>query len=113
MAYNRSLTKRDVIVTTGSQYTFGKGTHGRTIKFRIHPMRNGIQVSRPGRRGGIRSDQKARGGMVVCTAEGERSRCIKSKDLIIFPGGSAKVKKWGSSMMLNGYGSRRRRRRRR
>ena len=97
-------------ITTGSEFTWPGKLHGRKITFKIQPIRGGISIARGGRRGGIRASGKARGGMVVCTAQGERSVCIRGKDLIVFPGGGAKVSRWAkmsgrakSQMMLNGY----------
>lgn len=104
-------TKHDITVTTGSEFTWPDKLHGRKITFKIHPIRNGIQITRGGRRGGIRGEGKARGGMTVCTAEGERSKCIRAKDIIVFPGGGAALRR-KKIAVLNGLGGRRRKGRR-
>lgn len=111
MAKSFKQKTKTLTVTTGSKYDFNsRSVGGRKITFKIHTIRDGLQITRGGRRGGIRGADKAQAGMVVCTAQGAQSVCIRGKDLIVFPGGGAKVAKWArmsgrskSQMMLNGY----------
>lgn len=102
--------RNEITVTTGSDFTWPDKLHGRKITFKVQPIRNGISITRGGRRGGIRAEGKARAGMVVCTSQGAASKCIRGKDLVVFPGGGAKVSAWAkmsgrakSEMLLNGY----------
>lgn len=93
-------------ITTGSAFVWGakKTFGGRKIKFEVCPIKGGVSIRRAGRRGGVRSASKTRGGMTVCVAQGQNSRCIKGPDFIAFPGGAAKTRKWNiPGVMLNGY----------
>lgn len=115
--------KKDcVTITTGSQFLYGAKAKdpwgyfgGRKVTFKVCPIANGIQIARGGRRGGARSypSRTATGGMTMCTARGEGSRCLRGTDFIASPGGGARFKRRGQAhMLLNGFGRYRRRRRR-
>jgi hypothetical protein len=107
MAKSRNKT---ITVTTGSEFTWPHKLHGRRIAFKIQQVRNGIHISRVGRRGGIRGMEKTRGGMVACTARGAQSQCIRAQDIIISPGGGGRLRR-GGLPVYGSYGRRRRRRR--
>jgi hypothetical protein len=101
---------RTITVTTGSEFTWPDKLHGRRVTFKVQAVRNGIHISRGGRRGGIRGSGKTRGGMVVCTARGAQSQCIRGQDFIVRPGGGGALRR-GGLPVYGSYGRRRRRRR--
>jgi hypothetical protein len=73
---------------------------GRTIKYEVclvgpAPGAN-LAIFRGGRRGGIRSEGKKQGGMVACGVG--TSGCIRTKNVFVFPGGSAALKRKGIKM---------------
>lgn len=119
------MRKKSVTITTGSEFTWPDKFSGRKITFKVSPIKNGIQIMRGARRGGIRGAEKARGGMLVCTPTrhggGPRgdetfTHCLRTKDVIIYPGGGAKTRSWSTKAHLHGYSkinrkSRRQRRR--
>jgi hypothetical protein len=117
--------KKDCVrITTGSEFLYGAKAKdpwgyfgGRKVSFLICPVANGIQIARGGRRGGARSDMKSRGGILLCTSQGQNSKCLRAKDFVAFPGGGAKVRAWnrrsgGASQVLNGYSKTHRKHRR-
>ena len=65
-----------------------------------------LSISRGGRRGGIRGEVKTTGGMTVCTARGDDSKCVKGKSMIVFPGGAGRFK--GKFPVLGGLRRKRR-----
>ncbi len=112
-----------VTITTGREFLYGVKAKdpwgyfgGRKVTFKVCAIANGVQITRGGRRGGARRypSAMARGGMVMCTAQGASSKCLRGRDFIAFPGGRAQFKARGQeSMLLNGLAGLRRKRRRR
>lgn len=72
---------------------------GKTTKWDVCAVgfvgtRLGLSVSRGGRRGGIRSENKSKGGIVACSAMGPNSKCVKAPyGAILYPGGGGKLKR--------------------
>ena len=98
---------------TGGQW-YKEKFDGRTIKFKVcligPPPHANLSITRVGRRGGVRGSDKARAGMVACGPNGGAS-CIRVKDLFVFPGGGAAMKRKGVKM-YNRYRRHKRRSRR-
>ncbi len=108
--------------TVGSGGTFepieskGIGLKNRTFSVDVCPVGAGMpsmQLIRPGRRGGIRAAERAKGGILACQAAGQDSKCLRSRyaSLILYPGGAGWAKRKGIQV-FGRYHKRRRRRRR-
>jgi hypothetical protein len=106
--------RKTITVTTGSKFTWPDKLYGRKITFKIQPIKNGIAISRGGRRGGFRAEGKKSGGLLVCQmSHHERpTHCIRETSVVIFPGGGAQTRKWSGNVQLHGYSKKNRRVRR-
>ncbi len=71
-----------------------------------------LSIHRRGRRGGVRSADKSPGGMVLCSARGPNSKCVRAPyGAVVYPGGGTKLKRMNFTV-LDGMPAKRRRKRR-
>ena len=72
----------------------GKTTHWAVCATGLVGTRLGLSVTRGGRRGGVRSENKSKGGIVACSSKGQDSKCVKAPyGVSLFPGGGGKLKR--------------------